>query len=109
MVHLSPAARWQDGEPWTAHDIEFSFSLISDDRVPALFYKRAAERLVSVRALDDHTVEYVHREAIATRLRDMSFPVIAKHVFDNARRARERPDAARQHVLVAPGARPRGG
>jgi peptide/nickel transport system substrate-binding protein len=81
-VHLNPAARWQDGEPWTAHDIEFSFSLISDDRVPALFYKRAAERLAKVVALDDHTVQFVHREVIATRLRDMLFPVIAKHVFD---------------------------
>ena len=59
--------------------------------MPALFYKRSAERLVSVRALDDHTVEYVHREAIATRLRDMSFPVIAKHVFDNAAERRNDP------------------
>jgi peptide/nickel transport system substrate-binding protein len=90
-VHLNPAARWQDGEPWTAHDIEFSFELISDDRVPALFYKRPASRLVSVRALDDHTVQYIHREVIATRLRDMQFPVIAKHVFDVPEERRKDP------------------
>jgi peptide/nickel transport system substrate-binding protein len=90
-VHLNPAARWQDGEPWTAYDIEFSFSVISDDRVPALFYKRSAARLASVRALDDHTVQFVHREVIATRLRDMSFPVIAKHVFDHPEERRNDP------------------
>jgi peptide/nickel transport system substrate-binding protein len=90
-VHLNPAARWQDGKPWTAHDVEFSFGLISDDRIPALFYKRSAERLESVRALDDHTVQYVHREVIATRLRDMQFPVIAKHVFDQPEERRKDP------------------
>jgi peptide/nickel transport system substrate-binding protein len=90
-VHLNHAARWQDGEPWTAHDIEFSFELISDDRVPALFYKRSASRLAAVRALDDHTVQYVHREVIATRMRDMQFPVIAKHVFDQPEERRKDP------------------
>jgi hypothetical protein len=90
-AHLDPAARWQDGEPWTAHDIAFSFELIADDDVPALFYKRSASRLESVRALDDHTVQYVHREVLATRLRDMSFPVVARHVFDNPEERRKDP------------------
>ncbi len=82
-LKLRPEARWHDGTPWTAHDIAFSFEVISDDSVPALFYKRSAERLASVRALDDHTVEYRHHDALPTRLRDMSFPVIPKHEFDN--------------------------
>jgi peptide/nickel transport system substrate-binding protein len=90
-VHLNPAARWQDGAPWTARDLEFSFELIGDDRVPALFYKRSAERLASVRALDDHTVQFVHREVLATRMRDMAFPVVARHVFDNQEERRKDP------------------
>ncbi|HVR28448.1 MAG TPA: ABC transporter substrate-binding protein [Thermoanaerobaculia bacterium] len=90
-VRLDPAARWQDGKPWTAHDVEFSFALVSDDRIPALFYKRAASRLASVRALDDHTVEYVHRDMLATRMQDMSFPVVAKHVFDRPEERRKDP------------------
>lgn len=90
-LKLNPEARWQDGKPWTAHDIEFSYSVIADDSVPALFYKRNAERLSSVRALDDHTVEFVHREALATRMRDMSFPIIPKHIFDNEAERRNDP------------------
>ncbi|MEE2775783.1 MAG: ABC transporter substrate-binding protein [Acidobacteriota bacterium] len=81
-VNLRPETRWHDGEPWTAHDIVFSWKTIGDDSVPALFYKRAALRLELVRAIDDHTVEYTHRQVLATRMRDMQFPIIPKHIFD---------------------------
>ncbi len=81
-LRLRPELRWHDGEPWTAHDIVFSYEAIRDPQVPALFYKRNAERVTSVVALDDHTVQFTHLELLATRMRDMSFPVIPKHVFD---------------------------
>ena len=82
-VELNPALRWHDGEPWTAHDIEFSYRVIDTDSVPALFYKRKTERLESVRALGDHTVEYVHKDAVATRFMDMNFPIIPEHIWGN--------------------------
>lgn len=83
-LRLDPRLRWQDGRPWTAHDVEFSYRAIVDDAVPSLFYKLAAERLADVRALDDHTVEYVHRQVLATRVKDMALPVIPRHIFDNS-------------------------
>ncbi|MEM7314434.1 MAG: ABC transporter substrate-binding protein, partial [Planctomycetota bacterium] len=83
-LQLNPELRWHDGKPWTAHDIVFTYRTILDDRVPALFYKLFASRLDTVRAIDDHTVEYVHKEVLATYMRDMALPVIPKHIFDNS-------------------------
>ncbi len=81
-LHLNPTLRWHDDEPWTAHDIEFTYHAILDDSVPALFYKLFASRLETVRAIDDHTVQYVHKDVLATYMRDMALPVIPRHIFD---------------------------
>jgi peptide/nickel transport system substrate-binding protein len=81
-VHLHPDLRWHDGEPWTAHDVEFTWRLIRDEQVVALFYELTAARLADVRALDDTTVQFVHREVRASRMRDMYFPVLPRHIWD---------------------------
>ena len=90
-LKLNPNLRWHDGKPWTAHDIEFTYRAILDQSVPALFYKQSAGRLASVRALDDHTVQYVHKEVLATRMRDMALPVIPRHIFDQPEQRAEDP------------------
>lgn len=82
-IHLKPGMTWHDGEPVTAHDIRFSWQAITDDHVPSSFWRTMGEKLSDVRALDDLTVQYVHKEAIATKMMNMSFPVIPKHIFDN--------------------------
>jgi ABC-type transport system substrate-binding protein len=67
---------WQDGEPWTAHDVEWSWRAITDDRMPASAFKTYASELEDVSALDDRAVRFVHREALATRRLNMAFPII---------------------------------
>lgn len=78
---LRPGLRWQDGHPWTAHDVEFTWRAITDERVPSLAFDMAAGQLARVRALDAHTVEYLLARPLATSRIAMSFPVIPEHVF----------------------------
>ena len=82
-VHLRPGLKWHDGTPWTAHDIRFSWEAILDERVPAPAVKDGTDQIADVRVIDDRTVQYVHKEALATNKWNMLFPIIPKHIFDN--------------------------
>src|SRR5439155_18478463 len=73
VFHLREALRWSDGQPLTAHDIEYGIKRVLDPRSPgssvAIYFvlengqdyylgrNDDAER-IGVRALDDRTVEF---------------------------------------------------
>lgn len=73
---------WSDGEPITAHDIEFTFKVIMTDAVIVPAVRQGTDRLKWVQAYDDHTVVFFHKEALATNTTNMSFPIIPKHVYE---------------------------
>ncbi|MCK4514544.1 MAG: hypothetical protein KAU31_04760, partial [Spirochaetaceae bacterium] len=52
--YVRRGVEWNDGEPYTAHDIVFTYQLLMDD--PGLNGASHAEHLASVEALDDYTV-----------------------------------------------------
>lgn len=80
-VHLRPALTWHDGHPWTAHDVQFTWEVLTDDRVPAVSFKITAGQIAEVKALDDLTVRFVHKIASPTYMLNMSFPIIPKHIL----------------------------
>ena len=94
-VHLRPGITWHDGHPWTAHDIQFTWEVIKDDRVPAATYKIMAEQIAEVRALDDLTVRFVHKIASPAYMMNMSFPIIPKHILGNPAERAEDPSLKR--------------
>jgi peptide/nickel transport system substrate-binding protein len=76
---------WSDGQPITAHDIEFSFKVIMSSAVPILGLRQAIQQFRWVQAYDDHTVVIFHKEAFATNddnLTDLS--IIPKHVYEKS-------------------------
>ncbi len=81
-LRLKPGLRWHDGTPFTAHDIVYSFEQIRDPRVPAQTEKSSVEPIRECKALDDRTVKYVMREAIATARWALSFAIVPRHVFE---------------------------
>jgi ABC-type oligopeptide transport system substrate-binding subunit/class 3 adenylate cyclase len=73
VFHLREGLRWSDGEPLTAHDVEFGIKRVLDPRNPgssvAIYYvlengqdyalgRNADADRIGVRALDDRTVEF---------------------------------------------------
>ncbi|MEM2425027.1 MAG: ABC transporter substrate-binding protein, partial [Candidatus Bathyarchaeia archaeon] len=53
IFHLDERAKWSDGVPFTAYDVEYTWQLIKD--VQAGLYPF----LVDVKALDEHTVVFI--------------------------------------------------
>ena len=93
--HLRRGVKWHDGEPLTAHDVDFTFNrIIYNHDVPAS--RRAAfhfrfldeesgkwqESPMTVRALDDYTVECVLPVPFAAFLRAMGTAIYPKHILE---------------------------
>lgn len=75
---------WSDGEPITAHDVVFSWRVIMTKQVPVPAVRSGTDRLVWIEAYDDHTLVYFHKEAEATNVWNLNFPVIPQHIYEKS-------------------------
>ena len=79
---------WSDGKPFTAHDVEFSFKLIMSDHAAAgdsrRFAAAAPIKIKAIKAYDDHTVVIFHKEALATNITNINFPILPKHIYEKS-------------------------
>ena len=93
--HLRRDVNWHDGEPFTAHDVAFTFNRIIynpeiNASARATFTFRFldeetgtwVEDRMSVRALDDYTVECVLPAPFAPFLRAMATAIYPRHVLE---------------------------
>ena len=93
--HLRDDVMWHDGEPFTAHDVDFTFNrVIYNHDIPAssrpAFHFRFLdegtgkweESPMTVRALDDYTVECVLPVPFAPFLRSMGTAIYPKHILE---------------------------
>ena len=93
--HLRRDVRWHDGQPFTAHDVDFTFNRIiynedidTNDR--ATFHFRVLdeetgvwrEEPMAVTALDDYTVQFQLPVSFAPFLRSMSQWIYPKHILE---------------------------
>lgn len=82
VVKLKPGLTWQDGHPFTAHDIVYSWQEILDPRVPCPAQKPGTEEIKECVALDDLTVKYVQPRPLATARWNVMFSIVPKHLFE---------------------------
>lgn len=75
---------WSDGKPITAHDIEFSFRVIMSSQVPVPAQRQGTDQLKVVRAYDDHTLVFFHKQPLATNVWNVNFLIIPKHVYEKS-------------------------
>ena len=93
--HLRKDVRWHDGEPFTAHDVDFTFNrIIYNHDIPAssrpAFHFRFLdeeigewkEKPMTVTALDDYTVECVLPGPFAPFLRSMGTAIYPQHILE---------------------------
>ena len=85
---------WHDGEPFTAHDVDFTFNrIIYNDDIPAsgrsVFDFRLQDESgewqeghMTITALDDHTVEFRLPVPFAPFLRSLGTAIYPKHILD---------------------------
>ena len=93
--HLRTDVRWHDGQPFTAHDVDFTFNrIIYNDDIPASSRSSFNFRFLdgesgewkqakmTVTALDDYTVECVLPVPFAPFLRSMGTAIYPKHILE---------------------------
>jgi peptide/nickel transport system substrate-binding protein len=84
LVVMRDDLTWSDGRPITAHDVEFTFKTIMTDEVPVPAVRQGTTNLKYVKAYDDRTLAYFHKEPLATRIANMNFPILPKHVYEES-------------------------
>lgn len=75
---------WSDGTPFTAHDVEFTFKAIMTEEIPIPAVRQGADLIRYVKAYDDRTVVFFHKEALPIRTETMEIYVLPKHVFEES-------------------------
>src|SRR5690606_20382885 len=75
---------WSDGTPITAHDIEFSFKLIMSSQVIVPAVRSGTDELAAVKAYDDQTVVFFHKEPLVTNTQNVLFIPVPKHIYEKS-------------------------
>lgn len=78
VFHLRKDVRWQDGAPFTAKDVEFTFQKLTDPNTPTP-YGGDFEKVKSLRALDPHTVEVLYKELFSPGLASWAMGMVPAH------------------------------
>jgi len=78
---LRKGVKWQDGQPFTAHDVKFTYDAIMKTTAPTL-WKAYFENVDSVEITNDSTVVVVYKNPYALALMAWTVGIIPKHVYD---------------------------
>lgn len=79
--YLHEDLTWQDGEPFTAEDVEYTYYIRAEDPVVAARNTDSNELLESVTAVDDYTVEFVLTEP-DVGLEASDQVIVPKHIWE---------------------------
>jgi peptide/nickel transport system substrate-binding protein len=80
--YLKRNIKWEDGQPFTAKDVTFSFDRIMDPKVDSAHLRNYYQDIQKVEALDDYTVRFHYR---IPYFRALDFcggiPIVPSHLF----------------------------
>lgn len=77
-IELRTDARFSDGTPFTAADVEFTYESMLAPDSDSLWHKGFSERFTRVEAVSPHVVRFHLREPLATFLTDLDIGIVSK-------------------------------
>lgn len=90
--HLKKNIRWQDGTPFTARDVLFSFQRINDPAVDAAHLRNYYRDIEKLEVLDDYTLRYHYRIPYFRALEFCGgIPIVPAHLFQDGRDFNQHP------------------
>ncbi len=81
IFHLRDNVSWQDGYPFNAQDVEFTYQKLIDPKVRTP-YSGDFERVKSLEVLDRYTVKVTYKEPFSPGLSSWGMPIIPKHILE---------------------------
>lgn len=80
--YLEEEAKWSDGQPITAHDLKFTYDLMTDPTIPYLG-RSQFDFVEACEVKGDHELIFRFREVYANELIDVGMTPLPRHVFEN--------------------------
>ena len=84
--HLRRGVKWQDGQPFTSHDVVFTLRAIYDPRVPNSVRPILTidGKPIGIEAPDEHTVKMTLPRPFAPLLYSIGFEILPAHILEKA-------------------------
>jgi peptide/nickel transport system substrate-binding protein len=84
--HLRHGVKWQDGVPFTADDVKYSYDRVQDPKVDAADKRSYLSTIKSCEVLDPYTVRFTATERYFKTLEALgtgdTLPIIPKHILE---------------------------
>lgn len=81
--HLRRDVRWHDGQPVTAHDVQFTFDLAKNPESASLLGTAFLAEVASAQVIDDYTIAFRFARPHAQALEDFWWPPLPRHLLEN--------------------------
>lgn len=81
--HLNRDARWHDGEPLTAYDVEFTFRRAKDPEVASVLSSAYLELVESAEVIDSFTIRFTFTRPHARPLDGFWWAPVPKHLLED--------------------------
>lgn len=78
--HIRDGVKWQDGEPFTAYDAEFTIQAILNPKIKSI-YKPLLRNISTCAAVDSANIRIALLKPYSYIPETMTFPILAKHQF----------------------------
>ena len=78
---LRPDVKWQDGAPFTADDVQFTYQQMINPKV-ATPYRDAFDRVASLKVLDPQHLQVTYKQPFAPAVESWAMGMIPKHLLD---------------------------
>ncbi|MCK9230846.1 MAG: peptide-binding protein [Syntrophales bacterium] len=79
--HLRDDVTWHDGEPFTAHDVLYTWQVTVDPKTPTA-YAGDFLKVTQAEVLDDHTFRVTYDEPFAPALASWSAVILPRHLLE---------------------------
>jgi peptide/nickel transport system substrate-binding protein len=80
--YLHHGIKWQDGQPFTADDVKFTYERIQDPKVDAPILRSYFTTVQSCEVLDPYTIRFTTTQKYFKMLEELgTMPVIPRHAF----------------------------
>jgi peptide/nickel transport system substrate-binding protein len=80
---LRSDVRWHDGQPVTAHDVEFTFNLAKNAETASLLGTAFLADVASAQVVDDRTIAFRFVRPHAQALEDFFWPPLPRHLLQD--------------------------